>query len=245
MGKLNWYKRHALDALEGMANMTLEESGAYSKVLDLIYLNDGNLRDDAAYLCRWLNCDRRVWSRLRARLIELGKLSLADGILVNRRAANEVAKTVATRAASVQLGRQGGLKTQQNNRLAQGSAIAKEIEDKKKEKEKEDVGVSDSAREPEPEPIATASRYRYAGSIIKLNERDFNRWQKSFPNLDLDAHLTGLDAWLSGEEATDRQRKNWFNVVPNALCKRQQAAVNEKKNGRIVDYRERYPDIPG
>ena len=42
MGTLKWYKRDPRAALAGMMKLTLEECGAYNKILDLIYLRGGN-----------------------------------------------------------------------------------------------------------------------------------------------------------------------------------------------------------
>lgn len=89
MGVLKWYKRDPRAALHGMMVLTLEERGAYNTVLDLIYINDGALKDDAAYICNWLKCDPRTWKRIRTRLIDTGKLYFYAGQLRNERADSE------------------------------------------------------------------------------------------------------------------------------------------------------------
>ena len=90
MGTLKWYKRDPRAALTGMIALTLEECGAYNKVLDLIYSRDGALVDDAREICVWLNCDPRTWKRIRARLINTGKLYVNGNCLRNERADQEV-----------------------------------------------------------------------------------------------------------------------------------------------------------
>lgn len=90
MGMLRWYKRYPDDALNGMAILTLEECGAYNRVLDLLYLHDGALRDDETELARMVRCDVRVWRRIRRRLIDLEKLYLHAGCLRNPRVDHEV-----------------------------------------------------------------------------------------------------------------------------------------------------------
>lgn len=104
MGTLKWYKRDPRAAILGMAVLTLEERGAYNTILDLIYLNDGALRDDQAQICDWLKCDPRTWRRIRARLIDLEKLYVHGGMLRNQRADDETTQAlrrvqVATEAA--------------------------------------------------------------------------------------------------------------------------------------------------
>jgi uncharacterized protein YdaU (DUF1376 family) len=93
MGTLKWYARDPARALAGMMKMTLAEAGAYSKVLDLIYLREGNLLDDPHEICRWLNCKPRIWKKIRAKLIDMEKLYVHAGCLHNERADEEIAKS--------------------------------------------------------------------------------------------------------------------------------------------------------
>ena len=90
MGTLKWYKRDPRAALAGMMKLTLEECGAYNKILDLIYLRGGNLEDDSEEICRWLNCKPRVWKRIRAKLIDIEKIYVHAGCLHNERADEEI-----------------------------------------------------------------------------------------------------------------------------------------------------------
>lgn len=83
---LHWYQRAPKAALEGMAVLTLGERGAYTTILDLIYCHDGCVDDDDRFIAGWLRCDVRVWKRIRARLIKLGKLYVHAGTLGNERA---------------------------------------------------------------------------------------------------------------------------------------------------------------
>ena len=101
MGILKWYKRDPRAALLGMASLTLEERGAYNTILDLIYVHDGKLLDDTAALARSLGCDVRVWKRIKARLLELGKLYIYAGCLHNERADMELDEALHRVASSV------------------------------------------------------------------------------------------------------------------------------------------------
>jgi len=58
------------DALGGYELLTLEERGAYTTLLDQMYDHGGPLRDDVRNACAWLNCDVRVWKRIRAALVD-------------------------------------------------------------------------------------------------------------------------------------------------------------------------------
>jgi uncharacterized protein YdaU (DUF1376 family) len=90
MGDIRWYKRDPDAALNGMAELTLEERGAYNTILDLIYSNEGNLPDDDRALARRMKTNVRRWKRIRQRLIDLGKLYIHGGDLHNGRSDKEI-----------------------------------------------------------------------------------------------------------------------------------------------------------
>lgn len=72
-----------------MANLNLEERGAYNTVLDLIYEHADRLVDDDKFLASWCRVDVRKWRRLKQRLIDLHKLKIVDGFIRNERASCE------------------------------------------------------------------------------------------------------------------------------------------------------------
>jgi uncharacterized protein YdaU (DUF1376 family) len=102
MGTLKWYKRDPKAALHGMIGLTLEEKGAYNVILDLIYINDGRVLDDPKQICVWLNCDPRRWKRIRAALIDAGKLYIHGGYLRNERADDEALQAIRRVQVSVE-----------------------------------------------------------------------------------------------------------------------------------------------
>ncbi len=104
MGRIRWHKRDHNAALTGMANLSLEERGAYNTILDLIYTHDGALDDDAKFICGWLRCDVRVWKRIRERLLSLGKLYKVGGKLRNERCDLEVDRANSRLNCSIQAG---------------------------------------------------------------------------------------------------------------------------------------------
>lgn len=104
MGKIRWYSRDPNAALTGMANLTLEERGAYNTVLDLIYTHDGAVDDDPRFISGWCRCDVRVWKRIRERLLSLGKLYKAGGQLRNERCDAEVLRALGRLNCSIEAG---------------------------------------------------------------------------------------------------------------------------------------------
>lgn len=109
MSGLPYYKRYPRDALSGMQALTLEQRGAYNTVLDLIYDEGGPIADHERLLCAHLNCDPRVWRRLRGQLLELGKIYLTDeGRISNNRSVQELTSTEHTSNVRATSGAAGG-----------------------------------------------------------------------------------------------------------------------------------------
>lgn len=104
-----WFKFFGRDFRDGVRGvLTLEEAGAYTIVLSLIYETENRLLDDERIICAHLNVDGRVWRRIRRRLIECGKLSLEDGLLVNARATSELSSALLVSEVRQKSGRSGG-----------------------------------------------------------------------------------------------------------------------------------------
>lgn len=120
MGKLRWYKRDPDAALGGMMALTLEERGAYNTVLDLIYSRADELPDDDRFIAGWCNCDVRVWRRIKARLIGLGKLRVENGMLRNFRATSGVTEAISRVASAAEAA---------NIRHGKSPAVSKENKD--------------------------------------------------------------------------------------------------------------------
>ena len=130
MNGLPWFKCFPRDFNEGMIGLSLEERGAYITVLNLIYQRGGPVPDDAPYFRALLSCTPKTWAKIRAALIARGKLfevnfNGADS-LMNRRAADELARREEISEIRSELGERGGRKTQakrrENNDLAQANA---------------------------------------------------------------------------------------------------------------------------
>src|SRR6185437_5491447 len=85
-----WYKRYPSDFIGGTIGLSLEEKGAYSICLDLIYDHGRPIPDDARWLAGVCGCSTRKWNAIRERLLETGKLLLREAALTNVRAEKEL-----------------------------------------------------------------------------------------------------------------------------------------------------------
>lgn len=81
-----------------------------------------------------------------------------------------------------------------------------------------------SKKEDSPADAGSSSKaYAFESGVIRLNERDFELFAKSFGNLDLAAELLSLSQWA------ETQGKNWFHAVKGALAKRNRDVKANKK----------------
>lgn len=90
MNGLPYYKRYPRDFIEGTQGMPFELKGAYSLLLDLIYIQSGHLPDDPRYIAGLLGVSVRKWKGIREALIDAGKLAVTGGCLTNYRALIEL-----------------------------------------------------------------------------------------------------------------------------------------------------------
>jgi uncharacterized protein YdaU (DUF1376 family) len=87
---LPYYKAYPRDFIEGTIGMPFELKSAYRLVLDLIYMQGGNLPDDARYISGLLGCTIRKWNSLRDQLVAMDKIQVNGASLTNYRAVIEL-----------------------------------------------------------------------------------------------------------------------------------------------------------
>lgn len=109
-----WYRRFPDNFIAGTVGLTLEEKGAYSLVLDLMYVRGGPVPDEPRYIAGVCNCSVRKWNAIRQKLIESGKLRVVDGCLTNERAENEIEKSAKEAREFAENGAKGGNKSAEN-----------------------------------------------------------------------------------------------------------------------------------
>lgn len=86
-----YHRRYHGDALQGYMVLTLEERGAYTTILDLIYDNGGPIDRNERYLAGMMDCSIRLVKSLIERLIEKRKIYVTSrGQISNHRAEKEI-----------------------------------------------------------------------------------------------------------------------------------------------------------
>lgn len=90
MNRLPYYKAYPRDFFEGTIGMPFEMKGGYRIILDLIYMQSGDLPDDARYIAGLLGCSVRKWKSIRIFLINAGKIQVNGDFISNSRARVEL-----------------------------------------------------------------------------------------------------------------------------------------------------------
>lgn len=87
MSKNAWHKRYHGAALGGYMGLSLEERGAYTTVLDLMYDTEWapGIRDNDRWIAGHLDVSVRKWRTLRACLFDKGKLDIFEGFISNKK----------------------------------------------------------------------------------------------------------------------------------------------------------------
>ncbi|UYZ08243.1 YdaU family protein [Agrobacterium salinitolerans] len=86
-----YHRRYQGDALQGYRKLTLEQRGAYTTILDLIYDEGGPIEFNERWLAGELNCSLRKAKALLDELLELRKIYVTrDGKISNHRAELEI-----------------------------------------------------------------------------------------------------------------------------------------------------------
>jgi len=87
-----WVQWYAADFLNGVVELEVEEIGVYAVILCLIYDSGGPIKDEPGRLAR--RCRKRLpqLEALLDRLVALGKIERSNGLISNRRCANELQK---------------------------------------------------------------------------------------------------------------------------------------------------------
>ncbi len=151
MSGLPYYKRYPGDALQGMRGMTLEERGAYNTLIDLMYDAGEPVPDQERWVCAHLNCDPRVWRRIRTSLLASGKLHLVEGRLFNRRVEIELTSTELRREVRRRSGAAGGHATAERIKKAKPNKRTKPAR-------AAPVAAASQSQKPESESAAAAAR---------------------------------------------------------------------------------------
>lgn len=205
--KRPWFKFYPSDWLNGTRGLTLEERGAYMTIIALMYDQQGAIPDDERWMCGALDCDVRVWRRLRDKLCRYGKITPnTDGFLVNRRVLEEVRSAELLAEVRRKSGRSGG----QQSGISRAMTL--------KTKGRREANASDvllyarASSESEDIPSSEAKASSEGSIALVASKRDDLR--------------EAVEAW---DEAA--QRQGWPKIAKLAPARRQMIAARLREHG--------------
>lgn len=208
----DWYKRDVRAALKGMASLTLEECGAYNRVLDYLYLFDGPLDDNDSYIAGLIGCHANKWKAIKAALVAKGRLRVDGGkvdddrAIVERQARHHI-KTERTLA-----GHKGGVASAKT-RKPNGNVVANastELNQIREDKSREDKNEREKRAHALPPDWVPSENHFSQGGALGF----------SVPQVESMAEDMRLWAGAKGET-----KKNWDMAFSGWIRR-------EKKNGR-------------
>lgn len=222
MTKLAWVKWEPAAFLNGVVLLDAVQIGVYTIILNLIYDSGGPIPDNAAQIGRRCGLRPTSCEKVLHALAEAGKITRDFGVIDNARAASELktrTKVVEKWKKNFYGGEEKLPKKVNENKdclLPLGSpsappnwAVDKESVKKERKKERKDSSAD------------ALSKYEFEDGIIRLNKKDFAKWEAAYPNLNLRAELMSLSKWA------EDQGKNWFHAVKGALTKRHRSIRGE------------------
>ena len=124
-------------------NLTLEQEAAYHRVVSTIRLYERPLRHNLRVLAGMWRCNERKAERILGELIERGKLSLKDGLIIDEKAVEDASILRQSRIDKQSAGSRGGIESGKSRRKAlkdndTGEAPASTREEKRREEKEGD-----------------------------------------------------------------------------------------------------------
>ena len=109
-----WHRRNHHDMLAQTAGITNEEYGVWTILLDLLFAHDGSIPDDLDFVRYLIRCNNATkWRRIRANLLERGKLYVEGNTLRSVIVDEELRETRKKREANTKL--TASISTQKTN----------------------------------------------------------------------------------------------------------------------------------
>jgi uncharacterized protein YdaU (DUF1376 family) len=107
----DWYKMDPLDWNDGTDDLTLEQEAAYLRICHAIYIAERPIHDNGFVVAGLLRCNDRKAKRLLSELAAAGKITIQDGLISNRRAAEVVSERNRIRFERKSAGSRGGIES--------------------------------------------------------------------------------------------------------------------------------------
>jgi len=212
----DWYKMNPLDWNTGTDGLSLELEAAYLRICHAMYITDGPIRENSFVLAGLFRCNDRKAKRLLSDLISAGKVSVSDGLIVNRRALEVISDRSRVSVERKSAGSRGGIErankqSKQLNNKDTSQAIASTQNMADKIREDNNIQESSVPSDSSAETAKTAPRSptvielpALKNEMVAVSEADVSEWSEAFPALNVGQQLAAMRSWLN---ANPKNRK--------------------------------------
>ncbi len=158
------------DFMHGVRGLSAQDVGVYTMLLCRIYEADGPVEWHALRLATYCGMRRATFEKTVARLVDLGKLSIENGMLTNARAMIEISSRANKLKNNSKAGKASAEKRQQNQHI-NSTDVQRTLNhtdtdtDTDKDKEGGGGGSARGAEKPDPKPGEPTFRERLLTAI--------------------------------------------------------------------------------
>lgn len=212
-----WMPLYVADYLADTGHLSTLEHGAYM-LLIMHYWQNGRLPTDDPQLARICRLSKASWAGIRETME-----ALFDEGWHHKRIDAELAKACeadAKRSAAGKAGASARYANRNSNRIANagqsdGYARARHFHNTKQEGDSSSTSETSGIT-----PIGKNGKepYAFECGVVRLNQRDLDRWIEAFPHVAVKAELTGAEPWLA-------RQASWFNAGASMLAKKEREAT--------------------
>jgi len=217
------------------AHLTLEEDGAYSRLLRLCWRqSDCTIPDDDDWIMRRLRVNQDAYERVVKPLLDEFFTTKTKRIFQGRqvREHERVTELVLKRKSAGSRG--GKSKSLKNNENTPSKAtVLPEAKGKQTpSKAQATIPITIPIEEERKDGGADAPEFAFVGKVVRLKQSDYDRWKENYPHIpDLRAELQTADAYY---HQNPPKKGQWFFPVSNWLKRANNQAIDPKDGREAV-----------
>lgn len=216
-----WMPFYCGDFLADTMHLSCTERGIYISLIIHCWQH-GSIPRDPGRLARITACDSRLWWQYEKTVLQFFDVVDAS-TMQHKRVSTEL-----HRCAEISNKRKAAAQQMLSKRSANAEQMLTQSQSQSQshKNKKEDTANA----------VSSPTKYIFESGVIRLGEKDFDKWKRAFGHLDLEAELLALTEWAAAQP-------KWFFAVSGALAKRnRQAKASKEGNGAQTDRERRKSD---
>lgn len=216
-----WMPLYVGDFLADTMHLNATETGIYIRLIMHAWQHGGTIPLDVAKLSHITGCERRFWWRFGQPIVEQFFCAVDGSTAQHKRVSTEL-----RRYEEISNKRKGAAEQMLSKRAANAEQMLTQSQSPREQVESPsqteslrrippaDAGTSTSA---DSKIVPIRQPYRFEAGIIKLTTADFEKWERAYRYLELEAELYAIADWAAHQQA---EGKNWFIAVSGYLNKK-------------------------